>query len=97
MAHNNPVNEFVPVNNFVVEAVWDDDAEVWVAESDDVPGLITEADSREHLIEKLAVLIPELLELNNRAADPHKPIDLLLHFRRKAEEREERVRLPKAA
>jgi hypothetical protein len=41
----------------VVEAVWDDDAEVWVAESDGVPGLITEADSPDHLIEKLAVLI----------------------------------------
>jgi uncharacterized protein DUF1902 len=86
-----------PVNNFVVEAVWDDDAEVWVAESSDVPGLITEADSQAHLIEKLAVLVPELLELNNRPTDPNKPIDLLLHFRRKAEQREERIRLPKAA
>jgi uncharacterized protein DUF1902 len=38
MTHNNPVNDLVPVNNFVVEAVWDDDAEVWVAESDGVPG-----------------------------------------------------------
>jgi Domain of unknown function (DUF1902) len=32
-------------NQFVVEAVWDDDAEVWVAESDQVTGLITEAGS----------------------------------------------------
>ena len=39
------------------EAVWDGDAEVWVAESDGVPGLITEGGSRDHLIEKLAVLI----------------------------------------
>jgi hypothetical protein len=23
MAHNNPVNNLVPVNNFVVEAVWE--------------------------------------------------------------------------
>ena len=69
---------------------------MWVAEGAGVPGMITEADSRDHLIEKLAVLIPELLELNNCPADPHQPIDLLLHFRRKAEKREERVRLPKA-
>ena len=37
---------------------------VWVAESDDVPGLITEAESPEELAEKLMVLIPELLEAN---------------------------------
>jgi Domain of unknown function (DUF1902) len=53
--------------------------------------VLTEADSRDHLVEKLAVLIPELLELNNRPTDPHQPIDLLLHFRRKAEKSEERV------
>ena len=41
-----------------------------------------EADSPDHLIEELAVLIRELLELNNRPADPRKPIDLPLHFRR---------------
>ena len=49
--------EDTPVNSFVIEVLWDDDAEVWVAESDGVPGLIAEADSRTHLIEKLAVLI----------------------------------------
>jgi hypothetical protein len=32
------------------------------------------------LVEKLAVLITELLELNNRPTDPHQPIDLLPHF-----------------
>jgi predicted RNase H-like HicB family nuclease len=85
------------INNFVIEAVWDDDAEVWVAESADVPGLTTEADSRTHLIEKLSVLIPELLELNNHPIDRLEPIDLELHFRREAESREEHIRLPKAA
>lgn len=96
MVRNNPINDFMPVN-FVVEAVWDEDAEVWVAESDDIPGLITEADSRDRLVEKLAVLVPELLELNNLPNDPDQPIDLVLRYRRKAEQREERVRLPKAA
>jgi len=92
MAHEALIN-----NGFVIEAVWDDEAEVWVAESDDVPGLITEADSRDQLIEKLAVLIPELLELNNRTPDPHKPIDLTLRLHRAAVQSEERIRLPKAA
>lgn len=47
-----------------VTAFYDDEAEVWVAESDDVPGLITEAATMEHLIERLKILIPELMELN---------------------------------
>ncbi len=32
--------------------------------SDDVPGLITESETSEKLIQKLKVLIPELLEAN---------------------------------
>ncbi len=47
-----------------VEAIWDEEARVWVATSDDLPGLITEADTSEELIKKLQVLIPELLEAN---------------------------------
>jgi predicted RNase H-like HicB family nuclease len=43
---------------------WDQDAEVWVASSDDVPGLATGADTFEALIEKLKVVIPELLVEN---------------------------------
>jgi predicted RNase H-like HicB family nuclease len=37
---------------------------VWVAESKDVKGLVTEAASFEELREKLKRLIPELLEAN---------------------------------
>ena len=47
-----------------VQADWDPEAEVWVATSDDVPGLATEADTIERLTEKLRTLIPELLEAN---------------------------------
>ncbi|MHB9838484.1 DUF1902 domain-containing protein [Paraburkholderia terrae] len=47
-----------------VTAFRDVEADVWVAESEDVPGLITEADTLELLIPKLKVLIPELLEAN---------------------------------
>ena len=64
-------------NQFVVEAVRDDEAEVWVAESDQVTGLITEAGSRAHLFERLTSLIPELLELNHQPFDPHKSIDIV--------------------
>ena len=47
-----------------VTAIWDEEAHVWVAESEDVPGLITEAGTLEQLVLKLESMVPELLELN---------------------------------
>ncbi len=84
-------------NHFVVTAVWDNEPEVWVAESDEVPGLITEAESRTRLNEKLAVLVPELLELNGYSFDPQKPIELVIKYKRAEDQHEERIRLPKAS
>jgi predicted RNase H-like HicB family nuclease len=43
---------------------WDDEAQVWVAESDDVPGLVAEAESIPALLAKLKVMVPEMLEEN---------------------------------
>ena len=51
---------------YVVTATWDDEAKVWVAESDDVPGLVTEAATLDELQAKIRVLVPELLELNHQ-------------------------------
>ncbi len=34
-----------------VHAMWDDEAHVWVATSEDVPGLFTEADTMEKLVD----------------------------------------------
>jgi Domain of unknown function (DUF1902) len=48
----------------VVDAFWDDEALVWVATSDAVPGLVTEAETLEVLIPKLRVMIPELVAAN---------------------------------
>jgi predicted RNase H-like HicB family nuclease len=48
----------------VVHAVWDEEAHVWVATSDDVPGLATEAATSEELVQKLKAMIPELLSEN---------------------------------
>ncbi len=65
-----------------VHAEWDGEANVWVATSDDVPGLITEASTVEILTEKLAVLIPELLEVNGvlvGKALGQVPINLIAH------------------
>lgn len=53
-----------------VRALWDGEAGVWVAESQDVPGLATEASTLEELLAKLAVMVPELLEENGVAVEP---------------------------
>ena len=47
-----------------VTAEWDEEAQVWVASSDDVPGLATGADTLDELIGKLKIAIPELLVEN---------------------------------
>ena len=47
-----------------ITAQWDEEAGVWVATSDDVPGLATGADTFEDLIQKLKIVIPELLVEN---------------------------------
>ncbi len=59
-----------------VRAEWDDEAEVWVATSDDVPGLVAEADTTEALLAKLHILIPELLEANDYPDGGSVPFEL---------------------
>ena len=54
----------MPAEPYTVKAEWDAEAEVWVATSDDVPGLVTGADTLEELATKLRVMVPEMLELN---------------------------------
>jgi predicted RNase H-like HicB family nuclease len=51
-------------STYHVQADWDPEAGVWVATSEDVPGLATEAETIEALTEKLRVVVPELLEAN---------------------------------
>jgi predicted RNase H-like HicB family nuclease len=51
---------------YLVRAQWDAEASVWVASSDDVPGLATESSILEELNEKLQTLVPELLAANAR-------------------------------
>ena len=58
-----------PTGVYEIRAQWDHEAGVWVAESEDVPGLVAEADSPNVLVQKLRTLIPELLELNGVLTD----------------------------
>lgn len=45
-------------------ANWDEEAGVWIATSDTVPGLVLESGSFDALIEKVRFTVPELLRLN---------------------------------
>ena len=65
------------VKPFFVRAEWDEEANVWVATSDDVPGLVTEEATMESLIEKLKVIIPELLEANGVQIDQEVPFEIM--------------------
>ena len=60
-----------------VRAEWDGEAHVWVATSDDVPGLVTEEAPMEDLIEKLKVVIPELPEANGVKVNQEVPFEVM--------------------
>lgn len=49
---------------YKVNFTWDDEASVWIAQSDDIPGLVLEGGSLDALIERVRFAAPELIELN---------------------------------
>ena len=59
---------------YEVRAHWDADAGVWCADSDDIPGLVTEARTWDQLIKNIHDLAPELIELNGVAHGTEVPI-----------------------
>ncbi len=67
---------------YIVEARWDDEAKMWVADSDDIPDVAAEAEDQETLRTKLASLIPEMIELNNVPVDRTKPLDVVIRYSR---------------
>ncbi|WP_045213744.1 DUF1902 domain-containing protein [Desulfonatronovibrio magnus] len=60
-----------------VRAEWDNEAMVWVATSEDAPGLATESDTLENLVHKLKIVIPELLGANGVDLSQETPFELL--------------------
>ena len=65
-----------------IQGFWDTEAEVWVATSEEVPGLATEADTLENLNDKLREMIPELLILNGILEEDYQgliQIELICH------------------
>lgn len=49
--------------SIVIDARWDHEARVWLATSDDVPGLVVEADTWPGMISEVRLILPDLLEL----------------------------------
>ena len=66
------------MREYEVKAFWDPEASVWVAESQDVPGLVTEAETVERLIAKLQLMVPELLEANGALLPEEKDVSIKL-------------------
>lgn len=53
---------------YKVNFTWDNEAGVWIAQSDDIPGLVLEGGSLDALIERVRFAAPELIELNKAPA-----------------------------
>jgi hypothetical protein len=55
--------------DIVIHARWDGEASVWLATSEDVPGLVVEADTWPAMINEVQLVLPELLEMSGQASD----------------------------
>ncbi|CAD7040296.1 hypothetical protein REJC140_00861 [Pseudorhizobium endolithicum] len=65
-------------SSIIVRALWDEEAEVWVASSKDIDGLSVEAETFERLEKKVVLAIGDLLELNGQAFDlPEIPVHIM--------------------
>lgn len=55
---------------YVVNFTWDNEADVWIATSNDIPGLVLESGSYDALLERVRFAVPELLALNTPESSP---------------------------
>lgn len=74
--------------SFLVTVQWDAEAGVWIATSDDIAGLVTEARSLDALYARVLEIAPELLDENGIAMEGRNAIDfhVLSPFDRSAAE-----------
>jgi Domain of unknown function (DUF1902) len=52
--------------SITIDARWDSEANVWIATSSDVAGLVVEADTWPTMIEEVRLILPDLLELSGK-------------------------------
>jgi len=55
--------------SITIDARWDAEASVWIATSNDVPGLVVEVDTWPTMIEEVRLVLPDLLELSGERTD----------------------------
>jgi hypothetical protein len=55
--------------SITINARWDPEASVWIATSDDVTGLVVEADTWPAMIEEVRLVLPDLLEVSGEKGD----------------------------
>lgn len=67
---------------YIINFTWDSEADVWIATSEDIPGLVLESGSFDALLERARFAIPELIELNTPSQQP-----LTLTFKSERHER----------
>jgi len=67
------INDMSEIN---VILSWDEESSVWIAESQDLPGLILESGSFDALVERVKIAIPDLLE-----SDGVKRTQVKIHFK----------------
>ena len=51
-----------------IRMLWDNEACVWIATSEDIPGLVLESGSFDNLISKVKAAVPELIQLNGQSS-----------------------------
>jgi Domain of unknown function (DUF1902) len=49
-----------------IDTHWDVEAQVWLATSVDVPGLVVEAETWPAMLEEIRLVLPDLLEFSSR-------------------------------
>ncbi|MDR1581207.1 MAG: DUF1902 domain-containing protein [Synergistaceae bacterium] len=57
------------MTEYTVNLLWDSEAAVWTASSEDISGLVLESGSLDALIERVRFAAPELLALNGETQD----------------------------
>ena len=69
---------------YIVNLNWDNEANVWVATSNDIPGLVLESGSFDALLERVRFAVPELLKLNGPITNRHVTVDTKIKSRHTA-------------
>ena len=70
------------MSEYKIKFQWDAEVAVWIATSDDVPGLVLESGSFDVLVERVRYAVPELLEMNGISRS-----EVPLHFLSERHER----------